>query len=181
MYFWRIDELKKLIVKRGLSETQVFYYVLIYVVFAALGTEMAAYFPTTDPGVWEYVQSVMNCLIPIVGTVAAYRANGGAAGTAFVEKYFSIGFVMLVRFLVYLLPILVVLVVYYAFSLDWSSLDDDDAEAAFASSWFEVTLFSLWLAAMYWRICQHIKDTVALLKPSDTHDRSPSPAGRGSG
>ena len=122
MYFWKINELKKQIVERGLSEAQVFYYILLFVGFSIAGVELVGYFPYEEPNGWSYLQSGLNFIIPIAGTIAAYHVNGGENGKAFAAKYFSISFVVLVRFLVYLIPVMVVLFVYYELSINWSSL-----------------------------------------------------------
>jgi hypothetical protein len=156
MYIWKINELKKLIVERGLSEAQVFYYVLLFVGFSVVGIELMAYFPYEDPNVWNYLQSCLNFTIPIVGTIAAYHANGGAKGKSFAAKYFSISFVVLVRFLVYLIPVMVALFVYYALSSDWSSLENDET---FQTGWVEVVPLSVWYAALYGAVVKHIRDT----------------------
>lgn len=156
MYFWKINDLKKLIVERGLSEAQIFYYVLLFVGLSAAGIEFMAYFPSEDPNAWTYVQSGLNFLIPVIGTVVAYHANRGAEGKAFAAKYFSISFVMAIRFFVYLIPVMVALLIYQGVSVDWSSFEDD---AAFQTGWFEVVLLSAWYAALYVRIAKHIRDT----------------------
>jgi hypothetical protein len=156
MYFWKINELKKQIVVQGLSEAQIFRYILIYVALSAAAIEVVAYFPDTESNVWSYVESGVSFLIPVIGTIGAYYANGGARGNAFAAKYFSISFVMLVRFLVYLIPLIVVLAVYYGFIIYESSPDD---EQVMQTGWFEVVLMSSWLAAMYVRIGQHMRYT----------------------
>src|SRR5688572_24760682 len=104
MYFWKINDLKRLIVERGLSEAQAFYYLLLFVGLSAASIELITYFPATDPSAWNYLDSILNLVIPIAGTVAAYRANRGAAGKNFAAKYLSISFVISIRFLVYLIP-----------------------------------------------------------------------------
>jgi hypothetical protein len=144
MYFWKINDLKRLIVERGLSETQVFYYLLLFVGLSAASIELIAYFPATDPNAWNYLDSILNLVIPIVGTIAAYHANHGAAGKNFAAKYLSIGFVISIRFLVYLIPLIIVFL--------FSSPEEE-------SDWFEIVLFAAWYVVMYARIVKHIRDT----------------------
>jgi hypothetical protein len=156
MYFWNVNGLKKHILEHGLSEAQIFYYVLLFVALSAAGMELLAYFPTENPNAWNYIESGLNFLIPTIGTVIAYHANRGAKGTNFAAKYFSICFVMLIRFLVYIIPVMVALAIYYGLSVDWSS---PDIEESFATGWFEVMLLSAWYAAFYARVAKHIRDT----------------------
>lgn len=154
--------------KKGLSETQTFYYILLFVGFSVIGIEFMGYFPYEDPNAWDYFKSGLNLAIPIIGTIAAYRANGGAKGKAFAAKYFSISFVVLMRFTIYLIPIVVGLLIYYGASIDWSTLEDD---VSFQTGWFEVVLLSAWYVALYFAVVKHIGDTV---KPSPTSQRSRS-------
>jgi len=155
MYFWKINELKKQIMEQGLSEAQVFYYILLFVGFSIVGVELVGYFPYEAPNGWSYLQSGLNFIIPIAGTIAAYHVNGGANGKTFAAKYFSISFVVLIRFLVYLIPFMVVLFIYYGISIDWSSLEDDEA---LQTEWFEVVLLAVWSAALYGAVVKHIRD-----------------------
>jgi len=156
MYFWKIHELKKLILEQGLSETQVFYYILLYVGLSVLGVEITGYFPYENPNGWDYLQSSLNIAIAITGTIAAFRVNGGAQGKAFAAKYFSISFVVLIRFLVYLIPIIVVLLIYYGMTTDMGALDSEDA---LQTGWLEVALLAIWTAALYGTVVKHIRDT----------------------
>ncbi len=156
MYIWKINELKKQIVEQGLSEAQVFYYILLFVGFSMVGIELVAYFPYENPNGWDYLQSGLNFVIPLAGTIAAYHVNGGANGKAFAAKYFSISFVVLVRFLVYLIPVMVLLFAYYGLSIDWTSPGDDEA---LQTGWVEVALLAVWSAALYGAVVKHIRDT----------------------
>lgn len=155
MYFWKINELKKLIVQQGLSEAQIFRYILLFVVLSVVAVELVAYLPNEEPNGWDFLQSGLNLMMPVVGTVAAYRVNGGANGKAFAAKYFSISFVVIVRFLVYLIPVMLVLIAYHGFSSDGYSPDDPDA---FQTGWVEVALLSAWSAALYGAVVKHIRD-----------------------
>lgn len=139
MYFWNIKGLKKDISEHRLSEAHIFYYILFYIGLSAASLELVGYFPAEDSNSWDYIQSGLNILIAIAGTIAVYRANGGAAGSRFAEKYFSIGLVVLIRFLPIFIPILVAIFAYHGMSIDWSS---PDVEADLGTGWLEVLLIS---------------------------------------
>lgn len=151
MYFWNIKSLKQEIRENRLRETWIFYYILIYIVLNAIGIETVAYLPNDESNAWDYAQSLLNIVIAVVGTTLAYRANGGAAGSQFAAKYFSISLVTLIRFIVYFIPVAVAIFAFY-----WSALD---SEQPIQTEWFEVALFSLWYAAFYLAIAKHIRDT----------------------
>lgn len=150
MYFWKIKLLKQHLINNGLTEKQLFYYILIYAGLGALGVEMVGYFPNTEPDLWTYVSSAMNILIPILGTIAAFRENGGSSGIKFAERYFSIGLVVTLRFLVLLIPIICLMVGYWIFT---NGLHNDTPET---TSPLETIVISIWYAALYFYIAKHI-------------------------
>lgn len=84
----------------------------------------------------------------IIGAVAAYRANGGASGVHFANRYFSVGFVLGIRFL----SLIIAAGVFIACSV-WAF----DLEAPIPVTFLEVMLLSL-LVAYYWRLARHIHD-----------------------
>lgn len=152
MYFWKIDKLKQQLLEQGLTEKHLFYYILIFVASESMSIEMTGYYPYTEPDSWSYVSSALNILIPIIGTIAAFRANGGSSGIKFAEKYFSISFVVFIRFLVLLIPLMGAMMVYWSFTYGIENEWPD------SSGSIEVIIFSIWYAAMYAYIVKHIGD-----------------------
>ena len=154
MYFWKINDLKKQIILRGLSETQVFYYILLYVGTTTILIQMMEYFPSDElHNKWDYVKCGLDLLIPIFGTILAYRANGGETGTSFAAKYFSISFVVGIRFFVYYIPVMSALIAYHY----WGFIESG---AEIQNDWILVALSSAWYGAVYAFIAKHIRDTV---------------------
>ena len=152
MYFWKIKQLKQHLIEHGLTETQLFYYILIYVALSVIGMEVVGYFPHTEPDSWAYFDSVLNILIPVIGTIAAFYANGGSAGSKFAERYFAIGFVITMRFTALLIPLVVLLAIYLGFT------SEVENEAFIASPHIEFQIFLIWYAAMYVFIVKHISN-----------------------
>ena len=154
MYFWNIRKLKQQLINEGLTEIQLFYYVLIYIALSALSLELLTYFPsTTEPNQWTYIESVINFLIPILGTIAAFHANGGSSGTKFPERYFSIMFVACNRFLVLLIALAILRVGCLAIAnrLVISAMQ--------SSSFFDSMIYScIWYAALYFYIAKNVGD-----------------------
>lgn len=149
MYFWNIENLKKDIAKGQFSEKDRFIYALIYVVLGAILMEGMILMPPEDTNLWDLVNSVGNVLIIFLGTIFAFQANGSSNGTDFLGKYFSIGFVMAIRFLVYAIPLLIFLFVYYFYAYG----DKDKIP----TNYIDVLPFLFWYGAMYWRMYVHIK------------------------
>lgn len=162
VYFWNINALKKHIVDEGLSEAQIFYYILLFVALSAGAIEFAGYLPNEGPNWWDYLDSAQSVILTVIGTVIAYRANRGAEGKDFAARYFSIGFVMFVRFIVYLVPVYIALAVYYALTMDPSASGD-----SVETSWPEFMLSLLWTAAYYLRVAKHVGDTATAPRAAD--------------
>jgi hypothetical protein len=153
MHFWNIEALKKQLKETGLSEKQVFGYILIYVTLTALGMEAMSYLPTEEAGLWDHIAAVANVAIAVGGTILAFSANGGANGRDFAARYFSIGFVATIRFMVLLIPIVGGMMVYWTASFE--------SEGEIATSPVEVVVFGVWAAALYLYIARHMRQTAA--------------------
>lgn len=103
MYYWKVESLKEDIVNGAFTDKQLIPYMVLYVGLYALSMEITGYLPYEHVNNWTYILSVLSVLIPITGTIYAYKCNGGSNGKNFASKYFSIGFVVSVRFLIYLI------------------------------------------------------------------------------
>lgn len=147
MYVWNIEELKKELSERGLSQSDLFKYIFVYVFLSAVVMEVIAYFPSEGYIDVDGVQSFANILIIGVATYLCYYANGGKNGTDFAERYFSIGFVVAIRFIVLLVPIMIAMGV-----LLWSNEDLEDT----STKWYDVAVMTIWSLLFYWRIIFHI-------------------------
>ena len=149
MYFWKIEKLKEDIRTNQLTEKDRFIYTLIYLILGAIAMEVMMLMPLEDGNVWDLINSVTNVLIVTFGTIYAFKANGSNYGSDFLGKYFSIGFVVAIRFLVYAIPLFILLFVYYFYAFG--------EEEEIPTNYIDVIPFLIWYIAMYWRICVHIK------------------------
>ena len=161
MYFWKIEALKTDIREGNLTEKQRFIYAFIYVFSCEALLNLAVFTPNLGFNMWDGVYSVSSLIIMTVGILLAFKANGGSFGTDFLGKYFSIGFVVAIRFAVILIPISMGIFSYsyYAFP------EDSDITS---SSWDTVPVI-VWYAALYWRIVVHIRDVKDLQSELPTH------------
>ncbi len=149
MYFWNIENLKKDISEGKLSEKDRFIYVLLPLVLLAISMEVTRHTATGNPDYWDIMDSTLNVLFLLIGTIFSFKANGGASGSDFLGKYFSISFVMSIRFLVYAIPLFIMLYAYYYFMFSEENISTTNA--------VDIIPFLLWSAALYWRIYVHIK------------------------
>lgn len=151
MYLWKIESLKEDIKNGDFKDKELIPYVVVSAGLYAASIEIVGYLPYEDTNAWRYVLSIFNVLIPIAGTIYAYKYNGGANGMNFASKYFSIGFVVGIRFVVYLIPLMVLMITY------WVVVFADQEE--WPTTILEVVLFSSWYAFLYFKMANHIGDT----------------------
>lgn len=150
MYFWKIENLKEDIKNNNFTEKDRFIYVFIYIVLGAITMEIMAILPDSTLNIWDYIMSVGSIFLVITGTIFAFKANGGGSGTDFLGRYFSISFVVGIRFFVLLLPMFIALIIYYEYTFS------ENEEVLSTAG--DILPFLLWYALMYWRIVKHIGD-----------------------
>ncbi|HAS6064768.1 hypothetical protein ABRZ58_21445 [Vibrio vulnificus] len=148
MYIWNIEGLKKDIKVGRLTEKDRFIYMFLTSIFTVLGFELALRMPVEPRNIWDTISSLSSVLIPILGTFLAYRANGADNGTDFLGRFFSISFVVTVRFFALLIPMLVLLSAYYM-----SVITENDA---LVSSAEDTLPFIAWLGLLYYHIVKHM-------------------------
>ncbi len=95
MYFLRLDPLKVLLVRDGLSERQRFLYLLCqaFLYSLTIGSN-----ETMSPPAKGLVM-----IITLLGVAYAYHRNGGAAGRGLLDRYISVSLVVNLRVLIVLI------------------------------------------------------------------------------
>lgn len=155
MYFWKIKDLKDELIKNGLSQKSIFIYILLYVLLGQLFVEVSCIFPSEEVATTtDYIQMIFDLAVVGIGTYLCFYANGSDKGQQFSERYFSIGFVVGLRFMVLLLPIVIVFGIVAGILSETSGLDLDGP----VFNYGVLVIVSAWLVAMYWRIIAHIND-----------------------
>lgn len=146
MYFLNIKKLKEELINSTLNQRSLVIYIFIYVVLMELLVEVESYFPDDDFNYYDYANSIAYLIIISAGTFLAYIFNGGIKGKEFAERYFSISFVVGIRFTLALFPVMVVLM------LPIMEIDEE-----FNTDWYHVVIASILMSAYYWRCLVHIK------------------------
>lgn len=171
MYFVSIEKLKNDIVEGKLTEKDKFLYVLLFVIIQYLVYEiltLLAFFPLIfgedmvsklKPNIWDMLLSLGWFVVPVAGTIFAFRANKGNAGTDFVGRYFSISFVVGVRLF---LPVFFITMFVHIFA---GALKPDETDIP--TSPLTMVPELLLISFVFWRICKHIGD-VANATPQTT-------------
>lgn len=151
MYFWKMDLLKAQLIAKGLTENQTYLYTMAYIVFTTFMVELMRYSPDTVFNEWTHFSSTMNVLIPVAGTMMAYRANGGVSGVQFLPRYLSISMVASLRFMVLvIIPLIMTIAIF-------------NPESALSGSPFDL-LFSACDALLFFFIFKHMRE-VATARP----------------
>lgn len=105
MYIFNLKGLKDEMVKGPLPEREQVKYLLVYVALTSVSILSMYSYETNN---WDVLAELIFMAIGVLGVVYFYIKNGGAQGERFLEKYFALGFVTAVRFLLYMIPVLLV-------------------------------------------------------------------------
>ncbi len=150
MYIWNIEQLKNDIRKNRLTEKDRFIYLFINLFFTACALEVISFIPGSYEFYgWAAMSSISNVTFLCIGTYAAYKANGGSSGDDFLGRYFSLSFVVSVRFVVLL--ILIVPIKSLAFYFCSDSVNSAHSEAV------DTVINVLWSAFLYANIYKQFK------------------------
>tara|TARA_Y100001968_G_C19321238_1_gene699379 strand:- start:134 stop:571 length:438 start_codon:yes stop_codon:yes gene_type:complete len=99
MYFWRIEKLKKSLSENKPSKKDVFCYYLgltiLTVIFLNLPIE------TFSNISYRWIEWGVMIISSLVSLIGSYIANGGSNGVDFFERFFSIFFVLNIRYSVF--------------------------------------------------------------------------------
>lgn len=144
MYFWKIDKLKKDLLKKPLSENESFKYLFATLVLYALGT-----IPVLENNILNVSSVIITALITAIGVYYIYKCNKGASGNNFLQKYLSIGWVLTIRWTV--LVMLPIMIVYYSLVAFFSIISDNPTLS-------EVIFFNLVYVSYFWLFGKHVKE-----------------------
>ena len=107
MYIWKIDKLKEQLITNELSESEIFKYMMGNTILCSLA--MIQY---SNPNQYDTIGGFMALAIGVFGLWFIYKCNGGKQGNHIIERYASVGLVILFRFFVFLMvPAVIALLV----------------------------------------------------------------------
>jgi hypothetical protein len=143
VYFWRIEEVVRILATRELTERESLRYFLAnWIVLTILS---AVHVSTWND--WDTVEAVLSAVITIAAILFCYRANGGADGRSFLPRFMAIMWVMTVRALVAVLLLLIVVFI----------VADALGQVADETVWWEVLMTLGIQLVLYWRMAVHLK------------------------
>lgn len=119
MYFWKINKLKEEIHAGSVNEFSYLLYLLVPMVLEYFLFDIYDLWSgPKEYDFWEQSSSVISAAVLIIGLLAMFYLNGGKSGNNFITKYFSIGFVGGIRYVVFTLPIVIAYLMYITFNVD---------------------------------------------------------------
>lgn len=133
-----------------LTERETLPYAIVYVTLSVAVT----YDPSTVNNLWDGVGFAWSIAITIMGMIYVYNKNLGALGQHFLQRYFAIGWVIGIRWVVF---IVAVAVVFYGV-LEVSGIHDTESEED--TTWYDFVFIAIAEAGLWWRIGHHIEDLV---------------------
>ena len=144
MYLWKISLLKEEIQKNSVSSRD---YKLYEIAFLALYTLLFILAIVQIYTVWNIVMVGVQVLVSGLGIYYSYFLNGGSKGVDFQDKFFSLGWVFLLRSLFFMsIGMLNLYLMTSLFSL----------EALFSIK-NSIIIGLLFEILLYWRIAKHIE------------------------
>jgi hypothetical protein len=147
VYFWKIGALKQDLSAPLISDR----YALPYLLWWG-GTEALVYAipEISEPNLYDHVNSAVSGVLFVIGTLYAFRCNGGSGGNHFLTRYICLGWVLGVRFLVIVLGSLL-----FAGAI---VLAVSGAELPESTTSYEASVWSLVEIAYYVRLSHHIRE-----------------------
>jgi len=143
MYFWKIKLLKDDIRNDVVTESDNLKYLLSYSGLTVLLLLLAV---VSLYNTWGVGMVVVQILVVIVGTYYSFHTNGARQGKDFAKRFFSVGWIFLVRSLFFMfIGMLNLVFMTYLFSIEEMLTEQNTMIIAL--------LFELLL---YWRIGRHI-------------------------
>lgn len=150
MYWWNIEALKKILATRSLTESEIFPYLMAYIITSSFSLIPILGVPYNQLDVYN---GIMAAVVVIAGTYYLYLSNGGKDGQAFLQSFFALGWVVGVRYIVMVfLPFLIVAALFI-----WP-LQGDSVE----TTWIDVIATTLISAGYFLVLGKHIKDLARL-------------------
>lgn len=129
---------------RPFTDREVLPYLIVYVAL----TVVACFFSLPTVNVWDALGVTCSVILAVVGTIYIYRENGGAEGQDFLQRYFAIGWVVALRWLV---AIVICSIPFYV------TIEVLGATTV-ATSWYDFLFFAIAEVIVYWRIGHHVRD-----------------------
>ncbi len=172
MYFWKIDNLKKDLIKGSLAEGEKFKYLLAGTIFLSLMFNLIDVLVFLVPfplSVLDVYSGMIASAITIFGVICIYKINGGSKGQHILQRIASLGWVTTIRWLVFIgLPISAIyFVFYFILSMLFTT------EVSESTTIYDVLIYNLMGLSYFFLLARHIKE-VSLKSTTKNPDSNPN-------
>jgi len=148
MYFWNIKKLKTQLIAGPLTERET----LPYLIATVLMYSLVQYFPDALPfNSLDYLEIVIASLGALLGTLWLYYKNMADAGSNFLQRYISLGWVVTIRVIVFALPVALAIV----FLADTLGQYNDESGA---TNWIDIGIAITIELFLYLYFGKHLAD-----------------------
>jgi hypothetical protein len=162
MYFKDIRKLKNDLVADAVGESDAFRYLFFSTLGYLFAFTLISLTPKAPLNFWDLINELVTWALVGGGLFFVYKANGGARGRAFLLRYTSVGWVLMIRFLPLLLLTMIVNVgLMFIFNPgQFSDLGDSDASSNVVepTTWMDVVPYACWTFLYYFRFARHLTD-----------------------
>lgn len=146
MYWFSYQPLKERLKNRLISDREALPYLLMFVALETLAVSVP---DKSTMNKWDIIEMILFVVSSVGGMIYVYKKNGGSTGYDIIQKYVILGWVVIVRFFIFILPLGAVIyaVAYYAGLIG--------EETTFFNVPISIGLYLIY----YERLGKHIADT----------------------
>lgn len=156
MYLWRIELLKNRLREGPLSQRAAFVYILATLLLYVITTAAPGLHPRSEAATTlDWLTYGLTIAIVGGGTYAAYRANGGQAGSDFASRYFALGWVLFLRLAVLFFAPATALV--FGAGAAFGAFESESERFDSAFEWAGAAVGLTFEAVYYWRLVHHLR------------------------
>ena len=153
MYFWNIEQLKIDLQMAKVTERSTLHYLIAHFIIYGI-----AAIPLQHANQLDIISALLMLLVSLLGINYAYHCNGGDSGKQFLTKYMALSWVVTIRMMVMVAPVLLLLDAISKLMSDWHI--GVPLAHSHPTHLSDVLLMTSLAAVFFWRIAVHIGDTV---------------------
>ena len=148
MYFWSIKKLKVDLIERSMTDKEALPYlivILLIITFAQYSPKPIHY------NIKDYLEICVVIVANTFGTYWLYLKNNGALGGDFLQRYFALGWISLIRMIVFYVPAILLFFI-IASALHLFSLDSS------TTNWHDLIVIILLEIYYFWYFRKHLAE-----------------------
>ena len=111
MRFWSIQQTRADLIEGRVGERETFRYIFASLLLLAYSSAYFGHAQGREAHSWSGISTLLGAISAAVGVYVAFRANGGASGRNFAARYFALSWVLYIRFMAGVAPLVVTMVV----------------------------------------------------------------------